>query len=58
MVYVNLLNVSCSPPGQLGSTACHPPEPLWPMEARLSSEPTAQSEVETSMGTFNLKRLI
>lgn len=58
MVYVNLLNVSCSPPGQLGSTACRPPEPLWPMEARLSSEPTAQSEAETSMGAFNLKRLI
>lgn len=47
-----------SPPALLGSTACRPPEPLWPMEAHLSSELTAQSEAQTRMGTFNLKLLI
>lgn len=55
IVYRNGFKVNASPPGQLGSAACRPPEPPWPMEAHLSSEPTAQSAVQTGMGTFNLK---
>lgn len=43
-----------SPPARPGSTTFHPPAPLWPVEAHLSSAVTAQSAAETQRRSAHL----